>query len=94
MDHHIHRGQRLDQINGQSFERHLRVDGEEGADGARCGFDIGGRGEVKVEGAFSGFVEFFGIGFVGGGWIGVRRIGRYLEHISVSKNVEPSPSRC
>ncbi|MNL66993.1 hypothetical protein D3C87_1915380 [compost metagenome] len=80
MDHHIDRGQRLDQIHHKGFGRDLWVDGKQGADGARRGFDVGGRGEVKVEGAFGGLVEFFGIGFVWGCRIGFRRVRRRFEH--------------
>ncbi|VVP60033.1 hypothetical protein PS838_06098 [Pseudomonas fluorescens] len=36
----------------------LRVYGKQGAGFARRGLDVGSRGEVEVEGAFGGFVEF------------------------------------
>jgi hypothetical protein len=58
MNHDIDRGQRFDQIHHQGFGRGFRVYGKQGTDGARGGLDVGGRGEVVIEGAFGGFVEF------------------------------------
>jgi hypothetical protein len=49
--------------------------------GFGAGHDWGGRGEVMVEGAFGGFVEFFGIeGFVGGCEVGFWRVGCWFDH--------------
>ncbi|MCY1363031.1 hypothetical protein D3C81_1849670 [compost metagenome] len=59
MHHHIHRGQRLDEIDHQGFGRSVRVDGKQRADCSRGGFDVSGRGEVVSEGTFGGLVEFF-----------------------------------
>ena len=58
MNHHVDRGQRFDQINREGFGRGLWVYGKQGAGCAWRGFDVGSRGEVEVEGAFGGFVEF------------------------------------
>ena len=58
MDHHIDRGQRLDQKNRQGFGSRLWVHGKQFAGFTRGGFDVGIRWEVEVEGAFGGLVEF------------------------------------
>ncbi|MNG39771.1 hypothetical protein D3C84_1280310 [compost metagenome] len=46
---------------------------------------------MEIEGAFGGFVEFGGVGFVRGGWIGVRRVWRYLEHGEAPREMERPP---
>ncbi len=73
MDHHIDRGQRLDQKNRQGFGCGLWGHGKQLAGFTRGGFDIGIRRKVEVEGTFGGLVEFFesrsygDIGSVSGG---------------------------
>jgi len=68
-------------VREQGFGVALRVGEVHGFGFVGAGHDWGGRGEVMVEGAFGGFVEFFGIeGFVRGCEVGFWWVGCWFDH--------------
>jgi hypothetical protein len=57
MDHHIHRSQRFYQIDHQGLVVDLRVDGKKVTGFTPCGFNVGYRGDVIVEGALGELIK-------------------------------------
>lgn len=93
VEHDVGRAESFDGVGEQGFGVAGRVGLVEAVGNVGRGHDVGGgRAEVVVEGAFGGFVEFFGVrAFVGGCWIGDavrcgnRGIWRRFDHFQVPK---------